>query len=266
MRRFWAFFGAVTFTLLLGLIVIQEKLIFFPEKLESNYAFNIQNASEFYFTFESLSIHSLLFSEPHSQELVLYFHGNAGSLKNWALVGEELRDKLKLNVWILDYPGFGKSEGSISSERQLLALAEQFYLEAKAKFPLSKLIIYGRSIGTGPASWLAAKYKAPLILETPYSSFSKLASQHAPWFPSLLRRYSFKTSEWLNSFQEPLLLLHGTRDEVIPHSHSIELSEKIPGSYYVEIEGATHNNLSEAQIYWNALTEFIDKTIRSRSL
>jgi len=254
-QKLYALAGAVFFTLVLGLIMVQERLIFFPEKLPANHLFTFKNSSEQYFEFEGLKINSLLFPDAMSQQVVLYFHGNAGSLKGWGEVAEELRAKLKMSVWMVDYPGYGKSEGIIQSERQLLALAERFYEVAQQKFPTSKLIIYGRSIGSAPAVWLATQKKLPLILESPFSSFSKLASEIAPWFPSFLRRYSFKNEQWLETHRLPLFLVHGTADEVIPVRHSQDLAKKFPHAQYVEVKGAGHNNLSEHEEYWRAMTE-----------
>lgn len=252
-QKSYAFFGALFFTAALGLIMIQERLIFFPEKLPIDYNFKFERYSEKSFEFESLKINSILFSEEKSNVLVLYFHGNAGSLSSWGEVASELRDRLKVNVWILDYPGYGKSEGSIQSERQLLDLAESFYVQAQNLFPQKKIVVYGRSIGSGPATWLATQHKLPLILESPFVSFSKLASEHAPWFPSFLRRYSFEVSTWLKGFSNSLLLIHGDRDEVIPVHHSQMLVQKFPLSHYAEVNGASHNNLSSFDRYWGAL-------------
>lgn len=253
--KVYAFAGALFFTLVLGLIMVQERLIFFPEKLDADYKFSFNNATEEDFEFEGLKISSLLFPEESSKQVILFFHGNAGSLKGWGEVGEELRAKLKVNIWVLDYPGYGKSEGIIQSERQLLALAERFYELAKLRFPKSQLIAYGRSIGSAPAAWMAVQKKIPLILESPFSSFSKLASEIAPWFPPFLRRYSFKNETWLENYKLPLLLIHGAGDEVIPVNHSRDLSKKITHARYVEVGGAAHNNLSSYEDYWLALKE-----------
>lgn len=256
LRRLYALAGASIFTLLLGLIMIQERLIFFPEKLAEDHVFDFKKSVEKKFSFENLKISTLYFPEDSSKSVILYFHGNAGSLRNWGAVGEELRAHLKQSVWVLDYPGYGKSEGTITSERQLLDLADAFYSKAVEEFSGKKIIVYGRSIGSGPAAWLAAKYKLPLILETPYTSFSKLASELAPWFPSFLRRYSFETDKWLKGFAEPLLLIHGTHDEVIPSHHSQNLQRALAGATYAEIPMGNHNNLSDFEEYWVALTKF----------
>lgn len=254
-HKFYALLGATFFTIALGLIMIQERLIFFPEKLNPEHSFSFKNSEEQNFDFEGFKINSLLFPEETSKQVIIYFHGNAGSLNGWGEVAAELRAKLKINVWIVDYPGYGKSEGTIQSERQILAFAERFYEVVKQKFPNSNLIAYGRSIGSAPATWLATQKHIPLILESPFSSFSTLASEIAPWFPSFLRRYSFKNEVWLKSYKLPLFLVHGSQDEVIPVKHSRDLSKKFPNSKYVEVHGATHNNLSSFAEYWQLMKE-----------
>ncbi|MEZ4815831.1 MAG: alpha/beta fold hydrolase [Bdellovibrionota bacterium] len=258
-RRVLALFGAVFFTLGLALIMIQERLIFFPEQISEQYTFKFKNFDEIFFDFEGQKMNSLLFPEDSSDIVLLYLHGNAGSLVGWGDVASKLRDELSVGVWIVDYPGYGKSEGSIQSERQLLAFTEHFLSVARKAFPQKNFVMYGRSIGSGPAAWVAAKYKLPLILETPYASFSKLASEHAPWFPSFLKRYTFETLKWLKNYKQPLLLIHGNQDEVIPVEHSHLLKEALPKSNFKEIVGGTHNNLSDFKDYWSSLRVFVNK-------
>ena len=74
-------------------------------------------------TVDGLQIHSLLFRPPEARGVILFFHGNAGSLEGWGDAAEELAERMKWNVWIVDYPGFGKSEGEIVSEDQLHRMA-----------------------------------------------------------------------------------------------------------------------------------------------
>ena len=260
-KKVYATLGALLLTGILFVLMFQEKLIFFPAKLDSAFRYNFTGSSEIYFDFESKKINSLLFTQKNAKHLILYFHGNAGSLENWGHVASEISAQCKDHVWIIDYPGYGKSEGSIRSEKQLLDLTEKFFEEAKKKFPSIQIVVYGRSIGSGPAAWLAAQKNLPLILETPYASFSQLASELAPWFPSFLRRYSFETSQWLDKFSNPLLILHGGRDEVIPVAHGKQISKNVKNSRFVHIQNGTHNDLSTYKEYWAALRVFLSESI-----
>ena len=121
------------------LFLFQEKLIFFPETLEKNYQFSFDQK------FEEISIltndrkvlNGLLFKSDNSKGLVFYLHGNAGSLKRWGKVAKTYTD-LQYDVFMLDYRGFGKSEGSISSQEQLFADVQTAYVD--------EVIYYGSSL------------------------------------------------------------------------------------------------------------------------
>ena len=170
------------------MIFFQKRLIFFPEVLPRDFKFNFDSSpDEKWLDFQGSKINSLLFKATNSKGLILYFHGNAGNLESWGDVAKELSERSAWVVWILDYPGFGKSEGHISSEQQLHELAKLFWDEAQKLYPSSTVLIYGRSIGTGIAAQLAAD-SAPngMILESPYSGLQALAHAKFPWLPTSL--------------------------------------------------------------------------------
>src|SRR5215204_5131958 len=105
-----------------GLYFFQEKLLFFPNKLDKNYKFSFtQPFDEINIkTKDGKSINGLLFQTDSTKGLVFYLHGNAGSLDNWGDVAQRYTS-LNYSLFILDYPGYGKSEGSIQSKTQLFA-------------------------------------------------------------------------------------------------------------------------------------------------
>src|SRR5687767_8904963 len=102
-----------------ALFFFQEKLIFFPEKLDRNHKFNFdQNFEELNIkTKDQKELNGLLFKSDDPKGLIFYLHGNAGSLDSWGEVANTFVD-LNHDVFILDYRGFGKSEGSIKSQGQ----------------------------------------------------------------------------------------------------------------------------------------------------
>ncbi|MEK7354900.1 MAG: hypothetical protein AAB250_00525, partial [Bdellovibrionota bacterium] len=103
-----------------------------------------------------------------------------------------------------------------------------------------------------------------LVLETPYSSVQALAGERFAWLPiSLLLRYSFRSDVWLPTVKSPALLIHGTRDEVIPYSHSEKLmSVGKADAELVTIEGGHHNDLGSYPIYWERLAAWLDRVTR----
>lgn len=181
--------SAVFYSLVLALLYFsQEKLIFVSEKLAADHSFRFQGEfEERWVEFDGARVHSLLFKIRPSKGVILYFHGNAGNLEGWGNVAAEIAARSRWDVWIVDYYGYGKSPGSIRSEEQLHRVAKALWEAASSEY--RNVLIYGRSIGTGIATKLAAeKGAAGLVLEMPYTSLTSLAKKIFPLVPSTLHR------------------------------------------------------------------------------
>jgi uncharacterized protein len=131
-----------------ALYFFQEKLIFFPDKLEKSYTFSFNEP------FRELNIdgrdgkllHGLLFTCQNARGLIFYLHGNAGALDSWGSVAKTYTD-LNYDVFILDYPGYGKSDGLINSQTQLFEDIQRAYEEMKRSYREADIIVMGYSIG-----------------------------------------------------------------------------------------------------------------------
>src|SRR6478609_4807598 len=110
------------------LYVFQERFIFFPQKLNKDYPFQFDQKFEerSVRTADGILLSGLLFKVPNSRGLIFYLHGNAGSLSSWGEVAATYTD-LNYDVFLLDYRGYGKSEGVINSQ-------EQFYEDIQAAY------------------------------------------------------------------------------------------------------------------------------------
>ena len=253
---------ASIFSVVLLFLVIyffQKYLIFFPDKLPNDYVFNFKNlAEEKFVTYsENKKIHGLLFKVKYPKSRIIYFHGNGGSLDSWGEVADTLSERLRSEVLILDYPGYGKSDGQLASnQKELLESATAAYNEfikiSDSKLPL---VIYGRSLGTGVASYLAINSNAELlVLETPYSSIRAMAKKRFPILPSFLLRYDFDNEKNLKDIKIPVVIFHGTADSVVPFEQGHSLASVMNSkSKFVTISGGEHNNLSDFPDYWQAL-------------
>src|SRR5262245_1837965 len=117
----------------------QEKLLFFPQKLEREYAFNFGEQTEELFipVQDGTSLNGLLFKADSSKGLVFYLHGNAGSLRTWSAVSPAFT-QLKYDVFMPDYRGYGKSGGSIQSQEQLHDDMQTAYDSLKKRYDESK--------------------------------------------------------------------------------------------------------------------------------
>lgn len=232
-----------------GVWRFQEKLIFFPEKLPKNFQFTFPSLfyEEKFIRNGDAVINGLLFKVKKPIGVVIYFHGNAGSLRSWGNVAHNFLP-YNYDVFIIDYRGFGKSTGKIS-EPALYADAELIYNVISPEY--EKVIIYGRSIGSGIAIWLAEK-KRPykLLLETPFYNLSDLADYHYPWFPGYMLRYKFRNDLTIKNIRCPVYIIHGDDDKVIPVSFAIKLSENsLTQMVTTIVKGGSHNNLIDYYEY-----------------
>lgn len=250
------------YAILLSILYFQqEKLIFFPEKLTSNYNFQLPPYAKDLSlkTSDGLNISAILFSQPENKTIIIYFHGNGGSLSSWKSAGEELF-AMGCNVLIIDYRGYGKSNG-VFSESGLYMDGEAAYdYVTKLGYTNKNIIFYGTSLGSGIAVEMAIRHPGKgLILEAPFISLTKAAMKNY-WFifPKLLLRYQFDNINKVSKLTMPVLLIHGSDDEVIPVSHSQVLNEAIKTPHTLTIiPNAIHNNLRSFPEHAIAIKKFL---------
>lgn len=242
------------------LFFAQERLIFMPSRLPLDFKFRFRSVpEERRLEVDGLKIHSLLFKVPDAKGLILYFHGNAGDLSGWGEIAEEIAERTSRNVWIVDYPGYGLSEGKVTSEKQLHDVAATFFREAASLAGgREKVILYGRSIGTGLATKVASENKVQaVILESPYLNLRSVAGEKVPWAPLFLLKYRFQSDEWISQVTAPVLIVHGEIDEVIPVTQGEALSKLAKDVKFEVVPNAHHNDLSVYPDYWSALEDFL---------
>ena len=152
----------------------------------------------------------------HDKPLILYFHGNAGSLLNRAGRFRTLSG-FGYGIVALSYRGYGGSTGS-PSETGLMADAEAAYAFAAARAPAQRIVAFGESLGTGVAVALAATHRiGGLILQGAFTSAVDVGAR-AYWFlpVRLLMKDPFRSDTRIGKVTVPLLMLHGERDGVVP--------------------------------------------------
>ncbi|WP_237561726.1 alpha/beta hydrolase [Flagellimonas algicola] len=235
----------------------QEKLIFLPTQLPSDYAYSFDQPFEELFLEapDGAQLNALHFKVNNPKGLVLYFHGNAGDLSRWGSIGSTFTN-LGYEIVVMDYRGYGKSSGE-RSEAVLYADAQLFYDHVKGIYDESQIVLYGRSLGTGIASHLASNNTPKkLILETPYYSLVDVAKGRFPILPvGQMLRYRLPSFQYLKSVQAPIRIFHGTEDRVVPYESGKKLFESIPKSdkKMYTIPGGRHNDLEGFEIYKNGL-------------
>jgi pimeloyl-ACP methyl ester carboxylesterase len=246
---------------LLVAFIFQDKLLFHPDKLKKDFVFQLASEGKEVTlnTDDGQTIDGLLVKQGGSKHVILYFHGNGGSLDSWQWVANDLHE-LNCDIFMIDYRGYGKSSGSFSESG--------FYLDAQAAYDFliadgyepDDIIIYGRSLGTGVAVDLATKRKAKaLILESAYTTIPDVGKVHYPYlFPGLLSRYDFNSLAKVPQLTIPVLLIHGDKDGLIPCEQSKELDAAIKSTKtLVLIKGGDHNNLIHFPEHNKAIKDFM---------
>jgi len=255
--------GLVTFYITSGavLYLVQDLLFFHPKKLPATHRFQFEQPfTELNIPVDDRNLNVVQFKtlSPSRKGIVLYFHGNMRNIERYANQAPFFT-KNGYEVWMVDYPGFGKSTGK-RSEVVMYSDAQLLYSLAIKEVAADSIVVYGRSIGTGVASYLAAHQPCQqLILETPYYSIEAIAKHYAPIFPvRSLMNYRFPIYEYLPRVQAPVTILHGTRDEIIPYRQAKQLAT-IKDVQLITIPKGRHNNLSTYTLFQHTLTDLLKR-------
>jgi len=239
---------------------IQDRFIFKPEKLPQDFEYRYEAPfKELFFDIApGVRINGLHFYCTDPKGIILYFHGNSRSIKGWAKYARDFY-RYQYDVVLVDYRGFGKSTGK-RSEHDMLADMQVVYENLREKFAEHDILVYGRSLGSGFATKLAADNKPRyLILDAPYYSFIKVAERFVPILPHRwLLRYHLHTDKWIRKVNCHTYILHGTRDWLIPIRHSEKLQRFNPHKItLIRIEGGGHNNLPSFPEYHNFIRDIL---------
>lgn len=257
---------ALGYLLLCALIyVLQERLIFFPERDQpgTRYDFGVP-VEELWLPVERAALHALWFRVPERYGVILYLHGNAGSLRSWGSVAPDLTAR-GYDVVIVDYRGYGQSTGRISGETQLHADMAAVYRWVRERYPEEQIVIYGRSLGSGLAARLAAENRPQLlILESPFYSLETIARRQFPWAPPFLLKYPLRTYRWIGEVRSPVVIIHGTADAVVPFADGERLAAAVTAPLrFHAIAGGGHNDLALFPAYREALDEALQPSPRA---
>jgi len=241
-----------------------KKALFRPVKLALDYEFQFEASFEELWldTLDGQRLHALSFpaAKRAARGVVLYFHGNRDNLQRWG-AKHAIFTEMGYDFVAPDYRGYGKSSGE-PDEQRFFEDAHLFYQRLLERYPAEQIVLYGRSLGSGIASWLAARFPAKMmILETPFDNIKGLISSHLRQddltFEPTLR---FPNDEHLAKATMPVLIFHGARDRVVPYASAARLKAGLkPGDLFVTIEGGSHNNLEEFKHYHTILREWLER-------
>lgn len=248
-----AIIGVSVYLLLsLALLFWQEKMLFHPNKLESDYQY--QFSGDFkemnYQTEDGTSINAVLFKAKESKGLIFYLHGNRGSIA--AYVHEaEFYTSLNYDIFMLDYRGFGKSGNEISNEQDMYADIQQAYDLMTQQYDEANIVVMGYSIGTGLASNLAKNNKPKqLILKAPYYSLNDMLKTYYPWAPTSVLKYHFNNDINIPQCTMPVAIFHGDKDQVIYYGSTLKLKPLLaPKDTCITLIGQKHHGITKNPRY-----------------
>ena len=250
----------IYFSICLTFYLFQHLLFFRPERLSAAFQY------KYPFPFEELDfdmedggrINAIYFKVPNSRGVVFYLKGNSKSIKGW---GKFARDFVSngYDFFMMDYRGFGKSRGK-RSQTKVFNDAQYIYKWLAQTYSEDKIILYGRSWGSGIAARVASWNKpGMLILDSPYLSFFYTINQYLFFIPlRLLLKYDIRTDQYLKETHCPVHIIHGTKDRLISFKQSKKLKALYPDKISLhEIGGGRHNNLPEFPEFFEILYDIL---------
>ena len=245
------------------LYVFQEKMIFFPGRRVAATPASIGlHYEDVYLSAEDdIRLHGWHVPHPDAQATLLFFHGNAGNISH-RLDSVSIFHDLGLSVFIIDYRGYGNSEGRPTEQGTYLdARAAWNYLVDERRLRPDEIIVFGRSLGGAVAAALAARVTpAAVILESTFTSVKELGKHYYPYLPvSRIARVRYPVDEYVTTFNCPVLVIHSPRDDVVPFRYGQRLfaTAREP-KMFLPISG-DHNTgfLLSGDVYVEGLKRFL---------
>ena len=189
---------------------------------------------------------------------VIFAHGNGELIDFWP---EELRGFTKLGVGVLlvEYPGYGRSEGSPSQGSITDAFISAYdFVAGRKDVDSARIIFFGRSIGGGAVCALARnRPSAALILISTFTSVRSFALKY--FVPGFLMRDPFDNLETVGSYSGPVLIIHGKKDEIIPFSHGIALSNAARNRKMIAYDCGHNDCPPDPVLFWEDIKVFLIK-------
>jgi fermentation-respiration switch protein FrsA (DUF1100 family) len=178
-----------------------------------------------------------------SRSVLLYFHGNGGSLYERRFRARMLTEDGR-GLLMVSYRGYSGSTGT-PTETGLRTDARTAYDWLAGQIPPKRIVLYGESLGTGVALRLATEREVGgVILDAPYTSTADVAKHHFRFLPVWLMRDQYRSVEYVLQIKAPLLVMHGERDGVIPIAFGERLFAAAPEpKRFVRLPGSHEENL-----------------------
>lgn len=250
---------AIFYLIICGLLYFyQDALIFHPRPRDAGHSYG--NYAEEWFDLPGGDrLHALrLPGKGNHKGVILYLHGNKGDNGRSIYQTKLLRDS-DYDLLLVDYEGFGKSTGTIAEEDDLTKDLQVVYDKLKADYGEQNLVLAGYSLGSGPASYLAAENNPKgVVLVAPYTSLRDMKNEFFWMFPDFLMKYELNNIRHLEASRCPVRILHGTADELIPYSMGERLEALDPARIQLDaLVGVGHRGAILNNAFGTAVRDLV---------
>lgn len=267
MRMLWSLLVGLVLVylgLLAALYFSQSKLVYFPSKqlVATPAAMGLAFEDVSFTSADGVMLHGWFVTGAPGARTLLFMHGNAGNISH-RLESLQIFNRLGLNTFIFDYSGYGASEGTPSEAATYSDAAGAWrYLTEQRGIEPEQIILFGRSLGGGIATWLATQQTSGgLILESTPTSMVDMAARHYPYVPAkLLLKIRYDSISLIPHVDVPVLVVHSPNDEIVPFSHAETMHAAAPWpKHFLRLDGSHNDGFIETgPRYYEELRAFLD--------
>jgi len=210
-------------------------------------------------TADGINLSALLFPSPKAKDVILYLHGSNGAADVWGKISP-VYTSIGYDFFLLDYRGYGKSDGKVVDEQQVCKDVQIAYDTLKARYGEERIIVIGQSIGTGAAAFLAANNRPKkLLLQAPYYSIEDWIHSLVPNLQIVDNPFKFETYKKIEQISCPIVLIHGDADNAVNYGSSQKLSKLLKnGDEFITLKDEGHNDFTKNQQYLKALKKLLE--------
>ncbi len=245
--------------LCIGLYFAQEKVIFAAhqtsetEKYRAGYEVEIPLEGQL--TMNTLIIPAA--TGTRSKGAIMYLHGNKGNIHRGIYQTRTMRNR-GLDIMIIDYRSYGKTEDKPRSDKQMLTDAAKAYNYLKEHYDENQIYLVGYSLGTGMASYIAkTNNPAHLFLVAPFTNLTAIKDKYLWMFPDFLMKYKLDNAKHVKDLATPTTILHGTDDTVVDYKYSLELKKINNKIDLITSKGQSHRGIIFDPLLRGALDRII---------
>lgn len=176
---------------------------------------------------------------------VMFLHGNATGYRGSVEATRPLAER-GIGILIPEYPGYGGNPGT-PGEAALAETADAAYDWLARKVQPARIVVYGNSVGTGPAVHVARRPHLMLVLVSPVASMVEVVKHHYPFAPGILVRDKYENARGMENVRGPVLVLHARDDEVVPFGNGRRMA-KSGGGRLIALPAGGHGIVFDAWV------------------